>query len=260
MRRGRDQITAILTWVTLCQALLPGAARGGDIRPGWLTRKAPPANRDCSVETVAKEIDYLEHQIDTYGTVVAKQPDVWGQARLTKHRQEYEQVLQTYLHCFSPTLQASLRRTDQSFLGLALTLNEGGSAPKAAAATAHAAPATNAPSVAIVSQLFPNGLGGSPPAAPSSGSAGGSGGGGGGSSSSGGNPALALIDDNPLTSGSAIYRNAPGMPPLTDFGATNSISLEPTIMLDQLSRYLEHLKELRRINEGDDTADSPGYS
>jgi hypothetical protein len=31
-------------------------------------------------------------------------------------------------------------------------------------------------------------------------------------------------------------------------------------MLDQLSRYLNHLHQLRRINEGDDTADAPGYS
>ena len=40
----------------------------------------------------------------------------------------------------------------------------------------------------------------------------------------------------------------------------SKISLEPVIELDQLSRYLNHLHELRRINEGDDTSDSPGYS
>lgn len=39
-----------------------------------------------------------------------------------------------------------------------------------------------------------------------------------------------------------------------------NLDIEPTIYLDQLSRYLNHLQELRRINEGDDTADSPGYS
>lgn len=36
--------------------------------------------------------------------------------------------------------------------------------------------------------------------------------------------------------------------------------MEPVIKLDQLSRYLNHLNQLRRINEGDDTADTPGYS
>lgn len=36
--------------------------------------------------------------------------------------------------------------------------------------------------------------------------------------------------------------------------------MEPTIQLDQLKRYLDHLNEIRRVNEGDDTADAPGYS
>ena len=32
------------------------------------------------------------------------------------------------------------------------------------------------------------------------------------------------------------------------------------LALDQRDRYLQYLQELRRRNEGDDTADSPGYS
>ena len=43
-------------------------------------------------------------------------------------------------------------------------------------------------------------------------------------------------------------------------GTSGGLSLEPTLYNDQLSRYLMHLNELRRINEGDDTSDSPGYS
>ena len=38
------------------------------------------------------------------------------------------------------------------------------------------------------------------------------------------------------------------------------MGIEPVVELDQLNRYLHHLNELRRLNEGDDTADSPGYS
>jgi hypothetical protein len=38
------------------------------------------------------------------------------------------------------------------------------------------------------------------------------------------------------------------------------ISIEPEVYLNQKARYLQHLHELRRINEGDDTADSPGYA
>src|SRR5262249_16530843 len=42
--------------------------------------------------------------------------------------------------------------------------------------------------------------------------------------------------------------------------AKGGLALEPSVYLDQKARYLNHLQELRRINEGDDTADSPGYS
>src|SRR5262249_50310738 len=43
-------------------------------------------------------------------------------------------------------------------------------------------------------------------------------------------------------------------------GPTGKIALEPTILEDQKKRYLDHLHELRRINEGDDNTDAPGYA
>ena len=49
-------------------------------------------------------------------------------------------------------------------------------------------------------------------------------------------------------------------PTLEFAGAKTGITVEPTVMLDERARYLNHLNELRRINEGDDTADSPGYA
>ena len=36
-------------------------------------------------------------------------------------------------------------------------------------------------------------------------------------------------------------------------------SLEPSVVLDEHSNYLNHLNQLRRINAGDDLADRPGY-
>ncbi len=58
-----------------------------------------------------------------------------------------------------------------------------------------------------------------------------------------------------------ISRTPVQTPPALEFAAGKTgITLEPTIYLAEKARYLNCLHELRRINEGDDTADSPGYS
>src|SRR5262249_3019562 len=49
--------------------------------------------KDASVMALAHDLDSLEAHLERYGSVVAKQPDVWGQARMTKHREEYEKEM-----------------------------------------------------------------------------------------------------------------------------------------------------------------------
>ena len=43
--------------------------------------RRPEGAPDRTVERLAEEIDWLEKHVDAYGSVVAKHPDVWGQAR-----------------------------------------------------------------------------------------------------------------------------------------------------------------------------------
>ena len=72
---------------------------------------------------LAHDLDDLEEHIDKYGSVVAKQPDVWGQARLTAVslgvRESDEEASWAPL---APSLQGSLSRTDQAYFSDALML------------------------------------------------------------------------------------------------------------------------------------------
>ena len=56
----------------------------------------------------------------------------------------------------------------------------------------------------------------------------------------------------------SLYTSAPT--PAYKLGTEARNMVEPSIYLNQLDRYLHHLHELRRINEGDDNADAPGYA
>lgn len=180
------------------------AARAGDwfiLAP--LERHKPAAAKDGAVECLAKEIDWLEHYIDEYGTVVPKQPDIWGQARLTAHRAEFDAKMQDELGIFTETLQASVRVSDQAFFGMAMALSKGGADASSDWSKIGLEKNTDA--------------------------------------------------DGKTSTSSTFVRSSGSTDPL-------KLSLEPTARVAQMARYLNYVNELRRINEGDDTADSPGYA
>lgn len=204
-------------FIVLCVVTaIPGGVYGDPVEKAaaavrdthrWLWAKKPPhSGRRAEFEKLAKEIDWLEHLIESYGTVVPKQADVWGEARLTRYRHEYEREISKRFDSgvFNETLQGAIRRSDQSLLSLALSIN---------AASGGASQPSNA--------------------------------------------ALALVNDP--NAATVIQRTPPAALDLKQFKA-QEISLEPTVLNDQLARYLDHLNELRRINEGADTADSRGYA
>ncbi|HUT92174.1 MAG TPA: hypothetical protein VMY37_21955 [Thermoguttaceae bacterium] len=210
-------LTIVVSLLAVGLAAGPAAA-AGPMPAGVSAYCRPVRPESLPVGDVAKAIDWLERRIETYGTVVAKQPDIWGEARLTKHRHEIERELATELTKFRETLQGSMRRSDQSFLGMAMTLS-------AAAGGTEGGETTSAENNVSF-------------------------------------PATELITSAPdavsrtdLPKGFGEY-----VPFKEQTDGKLKISLEPTVYLAQKTRYLNYLSELRRINEGDDTADSPGYS
>lgn len=193
-----------------------------------------------SVMALAADLDHLEKHIDRYGSAVAMQPSVWGQARMTRHREEVERELEKDLDDFQKTLQGSLSRTDQAYFANATALSAAVSGRSAglfaprprvvvnnSTATAAEAVIEEPKDKIAIPALDPD-----PNAF----------------------KAFAIGDDG-------LARTKVRAGEQLKFKAqAESISLEPTVMLDQKARYLHHLNELRRINEGDDTADSPGYA
>jgi len=188
-----------------------------------LHREKPRTCQDELLEQLVREVDWLDNQLRAYGSIVAKHPDVWGQNRLARHRAEYEAQLQAQLGGFQELSHASLRRSDQSFLGLAMALGQT-PAPVGRAAVARPIDVTT-----NVTNLISDPVGGGP-------------------------AGQAVIARSPPFAATAQ--------PFATFGLDNSsaVGLEPTIHLDHVSQYVNHLQQLRRINEGDDIADSPGYS
>jgi hypothetical protein len=177
-----------------------------------------------SVHQVAALIDHLDKSLYRRGTVVVKSPDVWGQNRMTQYRAEVEDKLKEELGNFELMLQAYQRRSDVAALTSATTVAaaiQPGGAGRNISTTATAVTVPDQPGIP-------------------------------------GN----LVDNANTLIGSMTALL--GTSELAGLGLANSnsrqgIGLEPTIVLDQKTRYLNHLHELRRINAGDDATDAPGY-
>lgn len=140
-QRFSKRLKGDICWLlTICMAL-PAPVLGGDllgrVKARWHNHQEVP-----TAESLAVEIRALEKHLGCYGTIAAKQPDVWGQARMMKHRQEFEKELAARLSKFEPTLQGSISRTDQAFLASAFSLS----------AAVSGAPAVQLPQSAAMSQ------------------------------------------------------------------------------------------------------------
>ncbi|QDV50043.1 hypothetical protein Enr17x_20790 [Gimesia fumaroli] len=187
--------------------------------------------KSTTIGALAKKIDHVQHRLDKFGTIVAKSPDVWGESRLLQHRDEFEKVIKEDLKTFEETLQGAQSTRDSAFLASALSLSNVLGTPIATPSTTEEVKSNTQIFVATADQLVPD------------------------------NTALNSKDNNLVPRSSGF-----GPQFANEFTSANSsnkklsISLEPTVFLDQKKRYLDHLNALRRLNEGDDIADSPGYA
>ena len=235
----------------------------GDWPFGW---KAEPGTPNTLTQ-IARSIDCIEEKILDDGIVVIKQPDVWGQSHMTLYRKDFENMMRAQgPNDFKEILAARVARLDSATLESQTALGASLAAPGAATAGSRRrgmkAPATGTAgsgasnavtSPTVIAIQHPSGT----RAAQSGGSGASSesGGGSGGGGDTSGNAADLLKTPLPsVDEPFALLTNKAPFQKLDD-----KLGLEPTIFLDEKKRYFDHLNELRRVNIGDDNADSAGY-
>lgn len=231
----------------------------GDCPPVGHLHRQPAVCVDPTVHSLAEDLDHLERHVDWYGSAVAKVPDVWGQARLTHYREEFEAQMALDAKTFEATLSGSLARSDQAFFAQTLALGLAAQPRPPVIGRVSGDKAVTVPQLVTLSEqvvttssIAPNntstttitrGLAPTAPASPPP-------------------PPPATI---PVPTPQEVTVGTTGS--LTDltpatFGgfAAGGVTIEPELRLAQKARYLDFLNQLRRTNEGDDKADAPGYS
>ena len=177
-------------------------------RRGLFRRAVGPAQPESlTAAEIAQRIDHASESIRNDGLVVLKQPDVFGQARMTKYRREFEEIMAAQKGNFQVILAGRIARVDQASLDSQTSLS-----------ASLAPPGT---SIKVTPPTVD-----SPPVA----------------------PALNGTFDAPR------FVNAPVLGQ-----GTLNLGLEPNQVLDEQKSYLDRLNSIRRVNLGDDLADSAGY-
>src|SRR3954471_15224810 len=116
MRRSRG--TQLVSLALISAIALGGtAARGGSWGPWHHREQGPP----CTMAELGAAIDAVEREIRASGTIVIKQPDVWGQDRRTAFRRDFDLRIRSDLDRFQPVLSAQVARSD-----VAAIASEGG--------------------------------------------------------------------------------------------------------------------------------------
>ncbi len=248
----------------------------------------PPAcHKDHTLDAVACDIDHIEKHIDLWGSITTKHPDVWGSARTTKYQQEVEgifakEVDATAINTKVTAFQGARARTDQAFLAQAVALNAALSGQQAALLEPD--PVTVVTGTRTISSNLSGestGTAGFKTDVDATGKQTST------NSDKTENVAKTTVGDKNeqkittaapknvaipqdakipqdfqtfVSSTMDVKRNPATIAGMPGFTGPTGLQLEPTIILDEKKRFLDHLNQIRRVNEGDDTADSPGYA
>ena len=207
-------------------------------------KSSPP-----TLTQVARMIDHIQSDILDQGTVVVKQPDVWSQARMTKFRKRIRKTtMNGELGRFQDYISGSIARSDfaslqsQTLLGASLTPLAGNQ--QVQLATPGDVTNERAAAVALLNSSAQSGSTTSTlPALPTS--------------PGSGTPVQAFQLLGAVAPVGSVIDSTTGA-----YKAGTSalpLSLEPNVHLDEKADYLGHLHRIRRINLGDDNADSAGY-
>jgi hypothetical protein len=169
---------------------------------------------------LANIIDIVERDLREDGTVVIQQPSVWGQARMTVYRKDFDTQMSKDLDQFKFILSARVARSDQASLQSQAALG-------ASLTTATPGTSINLATDKIITER---------------------------------DTALKAAVDLLATDKIKMTDAFTLFDKLSTAGIEKgNLGVEPTIFLDEKKRYLDHLNQIRRINMGDDTADSAGY-
>ncbi len=194
--------------------------------------KAAPEEPNSMVQ-IARSIDTIEEKIRDDGIVVLQHPDVWGQARMTRYRVDFERNMLDNLK-FEETLSAVISRADRAALesqsAIDVSLGPGAKAGGGVNVTNNSSDDAGKGQAALVSA------------------------------------AQDMINKAKDKDGLNEFEKTETFRLLKDasvmFKAKDSpvIGLEPTTLLEEKKTFLDRLNQYRRQNFGDDNADAAGYN
>ena len=128
-RTGPSLVLGLTVFLVGCSTLmkshdayeLDDCPEGADCHAHVKSAKTP------TLMALGSDLDHLQRHIDWFGSANAKIPDVWGQARLTEYREQFEALMNPTKEGnkldFKLGLQGSLARSDQAFFAQATALS-----------------------------------------------------------------------------------------------------------------------------------------